>query len=213
MFSLLTVRPRPLVFVFIWKRTFQCRVFASFSPVHTYTMNLFKNNNFNTMTRMRMFDACVFAIMCPLGGLNLILWRPRFRKVPTGTKFTGQVLLVWMESSCMAKLFFFLFLGQSKIHTFFLKPWYSKTWLRGDGFLLGHLRLDFHCHLFFSFVIEFLGLVHIHLFRRKHTHTFLDVFVNHPHGNVRICEMTIKKFICKLDRRNTTMFSNENAVA
>ena len=57
-----------------------------------------------------MLEACVFAIMCSLSGLKLIIWRQCFPKVPTGTKFTGhlppKVLLVRTKSSYIAKRFF-----------------------------------------------------------------------------------------------------------
>ena len=66
------IAPCPQVSVFVWKCNFLSlfskkfastrTIFASVSPVHTYTINRFKNVNFG---RLRTFDAYVFAIMNP----------------------------------------------------------------------------------------------------------------------------------------------------
>ena len=126
------------------------------------------------------------------------MWRQCFRKVPTGTKFTGQfhlplkVLLVRKKSRYIGKRFFFSSsISQKSIHftwsrsILFKKQNCTKTWFRGDSFLPGHLQLDFHCHLFVFFVIEL--RLHPHSSFRMKALTYLYVFAHHLNWNVRKC--------------------------
>ena len=78
-FPLLTVGPVHTFPYSLENATFSLRFkrnarpHAAFSHRFTYTMNRYKNDNFETIIRLRMLDACAFAIMCLMSKLKLIL--------------------------------------------------------------------------------------------------------------------------------------------
>lgn len=129
--------------------------------------------------RLRMLDACVFAIMCSLSGLKLIFWRQCFRKIPTGTKFTGQFhlpskdLLVRSKSSYIAKPFFSLLRSVKKAYIFLEAAVFilrSKTVLNHDlketVFFQGICNWISTVTFLFSLSLN-QGFIHIYLFRMK----------------------------------------------
>ena len=169
-----------------------------------------------------MLDACVFAIMCSLSGLKLIIWCQCFRKVPTGTKFTGhlppKVLLVRTKSSYIAKRFFSFGSVRKSIHFSWSRStlFKSKTVLKPDwkervffqDICNGISTITFLFSLSLSFVSDF---IQCFVWKCLPFYTFSLIIHNETSENA---EMIMKKFLCELDLRNApTMFLNENVVA